>query len=500
MGPNGAAGHGKIAFGWDSEIPEQGLAMNLSLLIPEATVVGVLLALLFGEMATSDFSKKVAPRLSFWGAGLVIIATLPLWGWMDAAFGGMFILDKTAVFFKIFFALILMALIPMSQTFLESRCLRAGEFYLILMSALLALFFLVSANDFLLLFISLEMFTLSLYILAAYAKHDLLSIEAGLKYLILGSLASALLFYGISLLYLGSGTLQFADFRVAFQEDPKNKLLLLGMLFVLSGLGFKVASVPFQLWVPDVYQGAPTPVVALLSVGSKAAGFAILLRLLFTVFVPFESGRVILFSGLAAMTLLYGNLAAIRQSNIKRLFGYSSIGHTGYMLMGLAAGGTFGGTEALFYYLMAYAAANLAAFYVIHEVGTRTASDEISTYRGLAHRSPFLAGVFFTALLSLAGVPPLGGFFGKFLILLGTVKAGLSWLALLGALGVAVSLYYYLMVVRMMFIEEPAREEKMVLSSSSKCVLILLLVLIFALGLWQSPFLVLARSAAGSLS
>ena len=511
--------------------------MNFYFLLPEAAAFGVLVVSTLTVIARSEATKQsqgwLRPfgarndgggfllTLSFAGIFLVLISLLPLAGKEEAAFGGMFILDPLAAFFKAFFTLVLAVVICMSSEFFPpphpplspqgGEGKGEGEFLLILWTSLLGLFFLVSANDFLLLFISLEIFTLSLYILAAYLKHSLVSIEAGLKYLILGSLASAFLIYGISLLYVAAGSTGLPDIREAFRREPHNRLILLGMLFIISGLGFKVASVPFQLWVPDVYEGAPTPVVAYLSVASKGAGFALLLRLLFTVFIPFDSGRVLLFSGLAAMTLVYGNLGALVQTNIKRLFGYSSIGHAGYLLIGIAAGKE-AGTSAVIYYLMAYAVSNLAAFLVITVVsrggvsppdagrGDRApASDRIDACRGLAKRSPFLAGTFFVALLSLAGVPPLAGFFGKFLILLAAVRSNLEWIALLGALAVAVSLFYYLTLVRVMYFEEPNDASPLALSPFVKFILILLVLSIFALGLWQAPFFAFSLSAARSL-
>jgi len=460
---------------------------NLALLFPEWIVLGILLVLLVGEM--TGYSIARSARV---GAILVLLSILPFVGKIDTAFGGMFILDPIATFFKAFFALTFLVILQMSREFFLSPASKPGEFFLILWTSLLGLFFLVSANDMLLLFISLEIVTLSFYIMAAYMKHQLVSIEAGLKYFILGSLASAFFIYGISLIYLGTGSTAFPEIRDALAQQPANRLLLLGILMILAGVGFKVAAVPFQFWVPDVYEGAPTPVVAFLSVGSKAAGFAVLLRLLFTVFGVFDSQRLMLFSALAAMTLIYGNLGALVQTNIKRLFGYSSIGHAGYLLMGVAVGKEMG-TSALLYYLIAYAVTTLAAFLVITVAGAKLGSDQISAYRGLAQKSPLLAGALFIALLSSAGVPPLAGFFGKFLILLAATKDHLEWLALLGALGVAVSLYYYLSIVKVMYIEESSDEEKFSLSLSSKFFLFILSGGMIVVGIWQAPFLNFAQ-------
>jgi len=490
--------------------------LNLALLFPEWVGLGILLILMAKELTRPSViasETKQSQRLphptgarndtslaltALIGAALLFASILPVAGREEAAFGGMFILDPFSTFFKALFALSLLVVISMSREFFRHRAEKSSEFILILWTSILGFFFLVSANDLLLLFIALEIVALSFYILAAYLKHDLISIEAGIKYLILGSLASAFLIFGIALLYVACGSTSLVAVREAYAAAPDNALILLGILLILSGLGFKIAAVPFQLWAPDVYEGAPTPVVAFLSVASKAAGFAVLLRLLLTVFIPFEAGRLLLFSVLAAMTLVYGSLGALHQTNIKRLMGYSSIGHAGYLLMGLAVGGKMG-ASALLYYLMVYAVANLAAFFAITLAERDLGNNEIDSYRGLAKRSPLLAGVLFISFLSLAGIPPLGGFLGKFLILLAAVRGGISWLALLGALGVVVSLYYYLNIVRMMYIEQTTNDDPITFSTSSKVLLLGLVAAILALGLWPAPFLEFARQATNSL-
>ena len=478
--------------------------MNLTLLFPEWVTVGIFLILLLREIlerprpSEEPGVSNAALFSSLAGAVLIFLSVLPFAGKIGAAFGGMFLLDPLASFFKVFFSLVLLGVTLMSGDFFRGLRLRSGEYFLLLWCAVIGLFFLVSANDLLLLFLALEMVTLSFYVLTAYVRREPNGIEAGLKYLVLGSLASAVLIFGIALIYVGIGSTALPDIRIAYSEDPGNKFTLLGILLVLAGFGFKVAAVPFHLWVPDVYQGAPTPVAAFLSVGSKAAGFAVLLRLLFTAFLPFESNRVVLFSALAAMTLLYGNLGALLQNNIKRLFGYSSIGHAGYLLIGLAAGKA-SGTTAVLYYLAAYAVTNLTAFWIITLVGREMETDDLKAYRGLAQRSPFLAGCFFVALLSLAGVPPLGGFFGKFLILLAAVKENLGWLAFLGALGVPVSLYYYLGIVRTMYLEEPDRQGPISVLPSTRWGLVTLVLGILLIGIWQAPFLGFCSKAAAAL-
>ena len=465
------------------------------ILFPEIVASLFLVVLMIQEMTGGKKSVWATTQI---GAFFTLVASALYWGKSGTAFSGMFALDTFACFFKIFFSLIVFFLVPVCREFFEPRSQKSGEFFLILWSTLIGLFFLVSARDLLLLFVALEIVTLSFYIMAAYLKRDLLSIEAGLKYLVLGSLASAFMVYGIAMIYVSAGTTSMPALRDYFAADPSNKLMLFGILLMISALGFKVASVPFQLWVPDVYEGAPTPVVAFLAVGSKAAGFAVLLRLLFGTFPDFSSARVALFSALAAMTILYGNLGALLQTNIKRLFGYSSIGHAGYLLIGIAAGQAFGATAVL-YYLIAYAVTNLAAFYVISAVGSQLKSDKIEDYRGLAKRSPFLAATLLIALLSLAGVPPLAGFFGKFLVLMAGVKSGISWVVITGILAVSVSLFYYLSIVRVMYFEKPLSAEPVKISDHHEVMLAVLVLLIIVVGFIQAPFYSLASAAASSL-
>ena len=477
------------------------MTTDFTFIIPELAASVFLVIMLAAEIFRTG--SKSAPAKTPWGLGAAGAAgllglTLAFASRTGSAFGGMMVFDSLSVFFKVFFAIVVFVLFFMSREFFLKRPGRSGEFLLVIWISLIGLFFLVSSADLLLMFVSLEIFALSLYVLAASLRRELVSIEAGLKYLILGSLASAFLIYGIALLYTAAGSTSLVTLRQAFDASPNNPVVVLGILFMISGLGFKIASVPFQLWVPDVYEGAPTPVVAYLSVASKSAGFALFLRLLFTAFPNFEAHRFTLFSVLAAMTILYGNLGALVQTNIKRLFGYSSIGHAGYLLIGLAAG-KIAGTTGLLYYLIAFAFSNLTVFLVITLAGRELESDRIESYAGLAKRSPFLAGSLFLALLSLAGVPPLGGFFGKFLVLLAAVRGGLSWLALLGLLGVAVALYYYLSVVKTMYFQEPREESAIRVSASSKFILILLMAGLLAAGLWQAPFFAAAQTAAKSL-
>lgn len=472
------------------------MGMDFSLLLPELTVIAVVAVLAGLEMTLPSFSRRFSAFLNGGGLLLAAASLLTLVGRSGTAFDGMFIADSFALFFKFLFLATAASILVMKGN--DSSLTKGAEFHLILWSLLLGMFFLVSSGDFLLFFISLELLTLSLYVLTAYTRSDLLAIEAGLKYLILGSLASAFLLYGMSLIYLSTGTLSFEGIAMAAAKGEVSLTFLAGMLLILSALGFKVAAVPFQVWVPDVYQGAPTPVAAFLSVASKSAGFAALLRIFFGALGPLEGERRILFSLLASLTLLYGNLGALVQKNMKRLLGYSSIGHAGFLLIALSSAKELGGTS-LLYYLIAYAFSNLTAFLVISIMEREEKSHEFESYQGLSRRSPLLAAGMFMALLSLAGVPPLAGFFAKFFILLAAARSGLFWIVFLGAMNVAISLYYYLNVVRIIYFEKGSRTASIAMNLPFLILLYGLMAGMVLVGVWQAPFFRAASLAAGNL-
>ncbi|HBQ38752.1 MAG: hypothetical protein A3I71_04820 [Omnitrophica WOR_2 bacterium RIFCSPLOWO2_02_FULL_63_16] len=472
--------------------------MNWPVVAIELAVCGWIAVLLAGDaLLTPRFAglergKRQRRLWSLAMLGIGVLAWVLGWQsrWLGQAFGPMFLFDGFAFTFKWLFLITTAVVIAMMRQANPLAITHLGEFYLLIFSALLGMLVLASINDLLLLFIALELLTFSLYVMAAYVKTDPRSIEAGMKYLIMGSVSSGFLVYGISLLYGAAGGTGFEALRALLASGPAGPNVLAGLFLVLAGLGFKVAAVPFHLWVPDVYEGAPTPVVALLSVGSKMAGMIVLLRLLYSVALPVAAVWTAVLAALSAATLLYGNLAAIPQTNVKRLLGYSSIGHAGYLLMGLCSG-LLSGAQAVGFYLLAYLVSTLAAFFVVMIVP----GDSLEEYNGLSHRSPFLAAAMFVALLSLAGVPPLAGFVGKLLVLLSAVESHRLWLAAIGGLNVAISLYYYLCVVRRMYLLKPASSKPIAVDGISRAVLFLLLLGIVIIGTVQEPFLRLLSSA-----
>ncbi len=425
-----------------------------------------------------------------------------------AFLGGMYRLDAFALFFKRLFLLALTMVLVMAAEFSERIETGAAEFYALLMFCTTGMLILASVNDFILLFVALELVTITFYVLASYLRRQIPSLEAGTKYLILGALSSGFTVYGIAFVFGTTGTTNFdklANVLSQSQAGTPAPPFVLGMLLVLTGLGFKIASVPFQIWVPDVYQGAPTPVTAFLAVGSKAAGFALLLRLLFAGLLPVSGVWATLMLVLAGATLLYGNLGAIPQRNIKRLLGYSSIGHAGYMLMGIAAVNALG-VGAVLFYLGQYAFTVLCAFLAIVAITNATGSDEIPSFSGLGKRSPILGLALFLAMMSLAGVPPLSGFFGKFQLFAAVIERAQSdWhyyvLAGIGAAAVVISLYFYLGVGRAIYLQEaPAEAGPIAVSKPLRAALYVCMAAMIGLGIFQRPLVDAAIKAANVFS
>ncbi len=409
-------------------------------------------------------------------------------------FSGMFVMDSLAWFFKLLFLVTMVFGLVMTKLFFKTLGGRRNEFYLLLWLALLGMCLVASSADFLLLFISIEIMTISFYVMTAYLKSDKHSLEAGMKYLILGSLASGFFLYGISFLYGATHSTRFDVIQHYVGTNPVTPMLLFSLALIITMVGFKIAAVPFHMWVPDVYQGAPTPVTALLSVGSKAAGFIVLIRLFFGVFAAWHVELSIVLACLSAITMTYGNLVAMFQTNIKRLLGYSSISHAGYLLMGAAAGSALG-IAGINFYLLGYLFTNLAAFLVIVLFFIAVKNDDIAAYAGLSKRSPFLAAALLIALVSLAGLPPMAGFFGKFTLLMATVKSGMVWLALIALVNIVVSIYYYLLIVKKVYVDAPTTNTPIAVSLPVRLVLATAMIGIVGIGIFQGPFLDAAITA-----
>ncbi len=437
--------------------------MNYSLLILEYLVAALGLGVLLADLWLPAERRRDLGLAAAVGVLFILLASFSVEDiGTQYAFGQMYVLDGLAMFFKRFFLLAAFIVLVMAVEYADRIPAGVSEYYSLTLFALLGMMFASSANDFSVLFVSLELVTVTFYVLVSFQPSRVQSLEAGIKYLIIGALSSAFMVYGIALVFGMSGTLNFNTLAIESGRLTGNSLFFVGLVLVLVGLGFKIAAVPFQIWAPDVYQGAPTPTTAFLAVGSKATGFVLLLRVLFGAVPALATNLAPVLVGIAACTILYGSLCAIPQRNLKRLFGYSSIANAGYLLLGVVAL-SHEGQAAVLYYLGGYLFAVLAAFCVITVVLRNIESEDISALAGLNERSPFLAATLTLAMVSLAGVPPLAGFFGKFLLLKSVIVQGMTnhsqmWLVGIAIFGVVTSFYYYFGVIRTMYWGKAAGE------------------------------------------
>ncbi|MGQ0552228.1 MAG: NADH-quinone oxidoreductase subunit N [Planctomycetota bacterium] len=408
-------------------------------------------------------------------------------------------LDAFALYWKRFFLATALLTLVVSAAY-EAR-LPAGraEFPTLIVFTTLGLCLLASVNDFVTLFVALELVTITLFLLTAWRAGLPRSIEAGIKFVVIGALAAAFLVYGIAWVYGGTGRFDFESVRAVVEAGPASGARKFGLRLVLVGLGFKLGAVPFHVWIPDVYQGAPTPVTAFLSVGSKAAGVVLLMRFVHEVLGAGAHDWLLLLAGLSAATLLMGNLAAIPQTNLKRFLGYSGIAHAGYLLLALATH-SLDSAGAMLFYMATYLFANVAAFLVLVVVSRTEDNSHMDRLDGLANRSPFLAFALTVALLSLAGVPPLAGFSAKWMILRAAVaEPQLLWLVILAGVMIVVSLYYYLCIIKRMYMREAKDTGVLELTGGTRWVLLGCVLATLIFGMWQAPLYELARSGAASL-
>lgn len=416
------------------------------------------------------------------------------------SFAGFLKTDSLALFFKMVILLATLLTLLMSVRYFKNHTLYAAEFLAILLFSAAGASALTSSQEIITLYISLETLTISSYLLASFMKKDKGSNEAGMKYILLGAFSSALLLLGFSYLYGLTGTTVIVDIGKSLANQPVSPLLVLSVILIIAGLAFKISLAPFHMWTPDVYEGAPTPVTAFLSVASKTAGFAAFIRLFW---VGLSAPSVLpvwvgLFAVLSAMSIVLGNLEALPQRNIKRMMAYSSIAQAGYISTGFLAGGKLGLTAVLFYTFV-YLFANLGAFLAIVIVSGKTGSDQIEDYAGMWKRSPLIGIVLLVCLLSLAGVPPFAGFSGKWYLFGAAVHMGYTWLALIGMVFSVVSLYYYLQVVRQALVSDAKDPSPIEMNLLEKGVLVLCVLFTVTLGFWPRPIMDVAQAAATTL-
>ncbi len=468
------------------------------LTIEIATAVLAMAVLIIGLLVPKEQKYGLGYLVTVGLIGILLLS-FGYYGVNAKLFGGMYFIDDFSVFFKQLF-LVAAILVTLAATlYVKKIGSNYGEFFVMLVFAALGMMVLASSGEFITLYLALETMTISFYILTGFRKDDSKSVEAGVKYLILGAMSSGVLLYGLSLVYGMTGTtviVEVADKIRAMQAMPP--ALIVGVVFLVAGFGFKISAVPFQMWSPDVYEGAPTPVTAFLAVGSKAAAFATLIRVFMVAFPAYKAEWKLLFAALAALTIIIGNLVAIPQTNIKRMLAYSSIAQAGYIMTGIVAASS-AGVKGVAFYGMLYVFATIGAFTVVMNFSANTGSDEIKDYAGLAQRSPLLAAVLTVCLLSMAGIPPLAGFAGKFYLFSSIVNQGYLWLVIIGLLMSMASVYYYLSVVKVMYMADPAEDSPIVVPAGAKATLLISMIVTVFLGIYPQPLSVLANLAAKAL-
>jgi NADH-quinone oxidoreductase subunit N len=460
----------------------------------EIAVLVLGMVILMFEAFATKIDKRFLAIAAIAGLALVLIATFFVTATPSpnqaTGFWNFYTADRLSIFFKQFALLTTMLVLIMMIDYapiVRSSFSRShdglGEFFAVPLFTCAGLMYLVSAIDFVFIFVSLELVTISFYVLVSFTRRNPLTLEAGVKYLVLSALSTAFLVYGIAWIFGTTGQTNLQRITEALANPNTNHgAALFGMVLVLVALGFKIAAVPFQIWVPDVYQGAPTPVTAYLSVGSKAAGFVVLLRVLQPFLMLPQIQRLLVL--IALLTLIYGNLAALPQDNLKRLLAYSSIAHAGYLLVGVVC---LDGV-AVGFYLVAYLLMTLLSFAVLVIVAQQT-GDRISDFDGLARRSPFLAFAMLIGMISLAGVPFTAGFLGKFFIFYAAILQRQIALVVVGVVTVGCGFYYYLKVVRAMYWQSAARIDKIPVSAMSRSAISALIVATVWLGVYPQPIL-----------
>jgi len=459
---------------------------DLLLLLPEMFLTAWLCVVLAVDCTRRTINHRTLAYLSVGGV-VVALVTLIWFDYADvhgALFKNTFVLDGVAIFFKIFVLAATGLVLLCSVDYVRSFKFFRGEYYCLIMMSALGMMFMASAQDLLSVFVTLEFSTFGFYVLVAYLRDNQKSSEAGLKFFILGVFTAGLLAYGISLVYGETGTLVFSDMAAT----PGSYGLAIGYIMIFAALGFKIGAVPFHSWIPDTYQGAPTPVTAFLSIAPKGAAVAVLLRMFYVALATFKPTWVLLFVVASIASMTYGNVVAIAQTNVKRLLAYSGIAQIGNVMIGLAAG-TKRGSDAMLFYLLTYLFANLGAFAVVIGVSNQIKSDEIEDYNGLNRRSPFLAAAMLLFLLSLAGVPPLAGFIGKLYIFVAAIEEELYTLLIVGLINVVISMYYYLVVVKKMYINEPADPTPLSVSTPLKTAVFVGVAGTVLLGVYPDPFI-----------
>jgi NADH-quinone oxidoreductase subunit N len=471
---------------------------DIIIMRPEFFLVAAACVLL---LADAFMKPAERPYLHWLSIGVLAVTIYLVLAFQPAgpvtAFHGMFILDGVSEILKVFSLLCTILVFIYGRPYLNDRKLLVGEFYTLMIFAVIGVMLLVSAGNLIMIYLGLELLTLSSYALVALNRDSKLSSEAAIKYFVLGALSSGMLLYGMSMVYGATGTLDLVQLHAAIPQSAMPHLLVFGLIFMIIGVAFKLGAAPFHMWIPDVYQGAPTPVTAFVGSASKLAAFGMAFRLLATGMSDLSQHWQLMLAALAVLSLAIGNVVAIVQTNIKRLLAYSTISHMGYLLLGLVNAGPEGYSAAMFY-AVSYALMSTAAFGVILALSRAGFEcEEIEDFKGLNQRAPWMAFLMMLCMFSLAGVPPMFGFFAKLLVLQAAIHAGMMWLAIVGAVFAIIGLYYYLYVVKVMYFDKPVAgiEVRLQTDFTLRVALSLNALVLLALGLYWGPLLAWCNQA-----
>ncbi|MCK9418591.1 MAG: NADH-quinone oxidoreductase subunit N [Nitrospirae bacterium] len=478
----------------------QQLQQTILPILPELVVIIVALLVLIFDFFVDKERKAILGWFSLCGIIIAAFVSSKLMTISGSFFEGTFLLDPFSSYFKFVFYIACGLGILVSINYVKIEEINRGEYYALMLFSTSGMMMMASAGDLITLYLGLELMALSLYILAGFMRRDSRSNEAAIKYLVLGAFSSAIMVYGMSLLYGLSGTTKIAGILAFLRDaDLMNPVLFLSMIMLIVSFGFKVAAVPFHMWVPDVYEGAPTPVTAFMSAGPKVAGFAVLIRIFLYTLEPLHEHSTAILAGLAVLTMAVGNILALSQTNIKRMLAYSSIAHAGYALVGLAAGGPEGAASVMLYVCI-YALMNMGAFGVVimlRKAGKR--GEEITDFAGLGKTNKTAAFLMLIFMFSLTGIPPLAGFVGKFYIFKSAVQAGLIWLAVAGVVFSAISAYFYLRVIMVMYMSEPKAPIELSTAPSLALALAISATAVIVIGVYPTDLLNFARASIAGI-
>lgn len=474
---------------------------NIVSILPEIIVLTLALAVMMFDLVLPKDEKRYLAYFSVLGLVIAGYQTMNLTGLQLDTFYGMFVLDGYAIFFKMLFYTAAAIAILISINYIKNEDMDKGEYYALILFATTGMMVMASGADLISIYLGLELMAMSVYILAGFMRGSLKSNEAALKYFLLGAFSSGILLYGIAIMYGVTGTTNLVQIAAFIRTGQySSTALTLSMILLVAGFGFKVAAVPFHMWVPDVYEGAPTSVTAFMSVGPKAAGFAAFLRVFTTALPGIQPDWTVIIASLAIMSMLIGNVVAISQTNIKRMLAYSSIAHAGYAMVGFVSGGMMG-VSAVMMYLFIYMFMNLGAFGMVVMLRKNgIAGEELQDFAGLAKKNRTAAFLMMVFMFSLAGIPPTAGFMGKFYVFMAALNAGFTWLAIIGVMMSAVSAYFYLRVIMYMYMKEPEGEFELAAPLSLKLAMAVAVGAVLYIGMAPAGLLDFARvSLAGMM-